>query len=195
MLHHDRDVNAAALYWSTRDFACALASFPNKWSWYLIDSTDISDFNTKLRILKPKWDLLCPVFFFFEWIVNNEVELMCSSMIASVDSTAGLGSPPKSFTTNESLNHLLKQKVDYNQNEWPAFIKLLQELCEQQQRVWEGCIWWWVWASWRVQQPGGTTMWIRMSPEQRQKQIEKVCKISFSAEEQPHLTGVMSSSS
>ena len=34
-----------------------------------------------------------------------------------------------------------------------------------------------------------------MSPEQRHKQIEKVHKISFSAEEQPHLTGVMSSSS
>ena len=32
-------------------------------------------------------------------------------------------------------------------------------------------------------------MWIRMSPEQRQKQIEKVHEISFSAEEQPHLTG------
>ena len=51
----------------------------------------------------------------------------CSSMIASVRSMAGLGSPPKSFTTNnnESLNHLLKQKVDYKQNEWPAFNKLL----------------------------------------------------------------------
>ena len=38
---------------------------------------------------------------------------MCSSMIASVCSMAGLGSPPKSFTTNnnESLNHLLKQKL------------------------------------------------------------------------------------
>ena len=29
----------------------------------LIDSTDVSDFNTKLQNLKPKWDLLCPVFF------------------------------------------------------------------------------------------------------------------------------------
>ena len=38
---------------------------------------------------------------------------MCSSMIASVRSMAGLGSPPKSFTTNnnESLNNLLKQKL------------------------------------------------------------------------------------
>ena len=40
---------------------------------------------------------------------------LCSSMIASVHSMAGLGSPPKSFTTNnnESLNHSIKQKVDY----------------------------------------------------------------------------------
>ena len=34
-----------------------------------------------------------------------------------------------------------------------------------------------------------------MAPEQRQKQIEKVHQISFSAEEQPCLTSVMSSSS
>ena len=102
---------------------------------------------------------------------------MCSSMIASVRSMAGLGSPPKSFTTNnESLNHLLKQKVDYKRNEWPAFNKLLRELCEQQQRECEKAVF-----------GGGEyelveefknqevphSMWIRMSPEQRQKQIEK----------------------
>ena len=99
-------------------------------------------------------------------------------MIASVRSMAGLGSPPKSYTTNnnESLNHLLKQKVDYKQNEWPAFNKLLRELCEQQQRECEKAVF-----------GGGEyelveefknqevphSMWIRMSPEQRQKQIEK----------------------
>jgi len=104
----------------------------------LIDSTDVSDFNTKLQNLKPKWDLLCPVF--FEWFVKNEVELMFSSMIASVHSTAGLGSPPKSFTTNESLNHLHKQKVDYKKNEWPAFNKLFRELCEEQQKECEKAV-------------------------------------------------------
>ena len=38
---------------------------------------------------------------------------MCSSMIASVCASAGLGNPPKSFTTNnnESSNILLKQKA------------------------------------------------------------------------------------
>ena len=55
-------------------------------------------------------------------------------MIASVRSMAGLGNPPKSFTTNnnESLNHVLKWKVDYKRNEWPTFNKLLRELCEEQ---------------------------------------------------------------
>ena len=40
---------------------------------------------------------------------------MCSSMITSVCASAGLGNPPKSFTTNnnESSNPLLKQKAEY----------------------------------------------------------------------------------
>ena len=42
------------------------------------------------------------------------MRLNSCSMIASVHSMAGLRSPAKSFTTNnESLNHSLKQKVDY----------------------------------------------------------------------------------
>ena len=55
-------------------------------------------------------------------------------MIAAIPTSAGLGDPPKSFTTNnnESLNNVLKQKVDYKRNEWTSFNKLLRSLCEQQ---------------------------------------------------------------
>ena len=53
---------------------------------------------------------------------------MCSSIIAAVCTSAGLGNPPKSFTTNnnESLNHLLTQKAGYKRNKWPSFNKLLR---------------------------------------------------------------------
>ena len=49
---------------------------------------------------------------------------MCSSMITSVRTSAGLDDPPKPFTSNnnESLNHLLKQRADYERNEWPMLV-------------------------------------------------------------------------
>lgn len=61
-------------------------------------------------MLKPKWQCLCAGF--LEWFMQYEVEAMCSSMIASVCTLAGLGKPPQSYTTNgnESLNNLLKRK-------------------------------------------------------------------------------------
>ena len=98
----------------------------------LVDSTDASHFLTQLQQLQDSWNSISPDF--FGWFSKNEADLMCSSMITSVRTSAGLGNPPKSFTTNnnESLNHLLKQKADYKWNEWPSFNKL-QDLCEQQQ--------------------------------------------------------------
>ena len=47
---------------------------------------------------------------------------------------AGLGSPLAIFTTNpgESVNAVLKKKVDYKQHEWPKFNEHLKELVEGQ---------------------------------------------------------------
>ena len=60
---------------------------------------------------------------------------MCSTMIASVRNRAGLGSPPRHFTmnSNESLNNLLKRKVDFQHSEWPQFNKTLQVVVKEQQ--------------------------------------------------------------
>ena len=44
-------------------------------------------------------------------------------MRKDVREKAGLGSPPSTFTTNasESINFVLKQKVDFKESEWPEF--------------------------------------------------------------------------
>jgi len=75
----------------------------------LLDSADCKDFIEKLQMLEPKWNVD-----FVEWFHKREAE-MCSTIIASVRTTAGFGYPHKVFTTNsnESLNNLLKQKVDF----------------------------------------------------------------------------------
>ena len=56
-------------------------------------------------------------------------------MIASVRCLAGLGNPPKYYTTNsnESLNNLLKTKVDLKRRNWPKFNELLFAAVSEQQ--------------------------------------------------------------
>lgn len=54
---------------------------------------------------------------------------------------AGLGDPP-SFTTNasESMNALLKNKVDYKKNELPALLDKLKEVIDEQERELERAV-------------------------------------------------------
>lgn len=57
-------------------------------------------------------------------------------MLKSVREECGLGFPPAAFTTNasESLNAMLKHKVDYKKNELPLFIEKVKELVNEQRR-------------------------------------------------------------
>ena len=57
------------------------------------------------------------------------------TMLRCVREECGLGCPPDIFTTNasESVNAVLKRKVDYKQNELPVFIDKLKELVQEQQ--------------------------------------------------------------
>ena len=106
----------------------------NYFTWHgLVDSTDTSHFLTQLQQLQDSWNSITP---FLGWFSKNEADLMCSSMITSVRTSAGLDDPPKPFTSNnnESLNHLLKQRADYERKlAYASFNKLLPDLCEQQQ--------------------------------------------------------------
>ena len=44
--------------------------------------------------------------------------------------------PPTSFTTNtcESMNAMLKRKVDYKKNELPALMNHIKELVDEQEK-------------------------------------------------------------
>ena len=148
----------------------------------LVDSTDASHFLTQLQQLQDSLNSISPDF--FGWFSKNEADLMCSSMITSVRTSAGLGNRPKSFTTNnnELLNHLLKQKADYKRNEWPSFNKLLRDLCEQQQHECAKAVFGegefeLVDAYKHLEVPH--SMWIGMSPEQRKQSVDKINKITF----------------
>ena len=55
-------------------------------------------------------------------------------MIRPIREKAGLGVPPVAFTTNasESINAMLKKRVDYKRNELPVFLEKVRELLQEQ---------------------------------------------------------------
>lgn len=145
----------------------------------LIDAEDVSDFKSKLEELKPTWNKICPDF--YEWFVCRQAELFCSSMIRSVRTSAGLGCPPHSYTTNnnESINRVLKGKVCYKKQEWPEFNNIMFQVVKDQQEEFSkavcGCGEYELIDDYKSLEVPHTE-WIRMTPEQRKVKVEKVMK-------------------
>lgn len=100
---------------------------------------------------------------------------------------AGLGSPPLPYFTNsnEAMNRVIKEKVQWKKNHWPEFNTKMQELVSQQQREVEKAI---InegeyslqrpFKDLEVSEPG---RWWRMTEEQRLHQIKRFN--SFTIEE------------
>ena len=153
----------------------------------LIDSADYTDFMDKVEMLRAKWELLSPGF--IDWFINTKAEVMCSTMIASVRTRAGLGCLPRRFTTNsnESLNNLLKRKVDFRRSEWPQFNKTLQAVVKEQQDEFQKAIFgmgeYELLDEFKYLEVPHHK-WVQLNAEQRKQKIQKACsaKISGSAD-------------
>ena len=67
---------------------------------------------------------------FLQWFTTNKTDVICKTMLRSVRVEYGLGNPPDIFTTNpsESINALLKHKLDYKKSEMSKFIEKVKEL-------------------------------------------------------------------
>ena len=109
----------------------------------LIDAKSSEEFDSKLITLKSLWDAresadsACQPGF-YNWFVKHKVDLLKSSALCPVRIEAGLGNPPKLFTTNtsESLNAVIKSKVNYEKSELGKFIDKMRSLTiDQQQEV------------------------------------------------------------
>ena len=71
---------------------------------------------------------------FLNWFKANKVDVICNTMIRPVREECGLGNPPDIFTINpnESINALLKHKMDYKKSELPTFVEKVKELSREQ---------------------------------------------------------------
>ena len=69
------------------------------------------------------------------WFQKYKATLIKMKMLKPVRIKAGLGSQPHAFTTNasESMNAVLKRKVDYKKNELPAFLEQLKKVIDEQE--------------------------------------------------------------
>lgn len=106
----------------------------------LVDSTSEEDFNHRLKKCKEVWDARemaktkTKIPKFYDYFSRYKAKAVCFTMRKDLRIKAGLGSPPKMFTTNasESINAVLKQKVNFKESEWPEFNDKVKMLVKQQ---------------------------------------------------------------
>ena len=95
----------------------------------------------KLDAIKEKWRNYDPLKSdrFHDWFVRYESHVMKETMLKPVRQEAGLGNPPEQFSTNasESVNAVLKAKVDYKRSKLPAFVRKMEELVKDQKSEFE----------------------------------------------------------
>ena len=106
----------------------------------LVDSTLEKDFGERLEKCRTIWKA-CEAPYaptsgprFFNYFLQYKSDGVCPSMRADLRQSVGLGSPPKIFTTNasESINAMIKQKVNYKESEWLQFSEEVKQLVKQQ---------------------------------------------------------------
>jgi hypothetical protein len=105
----------------------------------LVDAVNESMFNSLFEVMSSKWNMLDiseegPFHTFTRWFKRYKCDTIVNCLLRPVREQAGLGCPPELFTTNasESVNALLKNKVDYKRNELPDFLKKLKEVIDEQ---------------------------------------------------------------
>ena len=127
---------------------------------------------------------------FFEWFCRHKIDSILSGMLKPVRQEAGLGVPPSSFTTNtcESINAVLKRKVDFKKNELPTFVTHLKQLAEEQEREVERAVigrgkYQFV-EQYRFLEVKEVD-WFRMTQEQRKRHMHKVATVQLKSAEIP----------
>ena len=150
----------------------------------LVDSTDVEDFQAKLESLIEKWNTLAnsssaDMAEFIDWFKANKVEVIRDTMLRPVREECGLGNPPEIFTTNpsESMNAVLKRKLDFRKSELPVFVEKMKEVVGEQQKEVERAVIdrgkYCLRSEYRFLQVS-QDKWFTMNAQQRAKHLSKV---------------------
>ena len=85
------------------------------------------------KVEATRSDIGTPV---YDWFLQHKAHIMKPTMIKSIREEAGLGTPPKPFTTNasETINSVIKAHVSYKPSQLMKFVEKLKELVDEQER-------------------------------------------------------------
>lgn len=107
----------------------------------LVDADNAEDFQVKLEMLCKTWKSFTSTSSsdmdgFISWFLKNKRNVICDTMLCSIREDCGLGNPPSVFTTNasESMNAILKHKVDHKKSDLSTFIQKVKELTSEQMK-------------------------------------------------------------
>lgn len=104
----------------------------------LIDSKDEAEFERGIHTLCSKWATMGKCMEgFVRWFQEYKSLYIKKCMLKFTRRDAGLGDSPPLFTTNasESINALLKRKVDYKKSELSSFLDKLRVIEDQEREL------------------------------------------------------------
>ena len=153
----------------------------------LVDSASGTQFQQKLAMLKERWQKFDGGESFYLWLCEHKVDIIEQTMLKEVREDAHLGCPPTSFTTNasETINFVLKNKVDYKECQLVEFVQKLKQVVDDQEKEVEKAV---------IQRGKyrfksqfkhlevSEVQWYKMTPQQRRKHLDRVARASVGNE-------------
>ena len=162
----------------------------------LVDCTSDKDFGERLEKCRAVWNAREAPYAptsgprFFNYFLRYKSDSVCHTMRADLRESVGLGCPPKIFTTNasESINAMMKRKVNYKECEWPQSNEEVKELVKQQReeiiRALSGR------GQYRLIEQFShysisPSKWAKMRPEQRREVVTQFDKATMKSKRSP----------
>eukprot|EP00112_Aurelia_sp_Birch-Aquarium-sp1_P014212 Seg3053.3 transcript_id=Seg3053.3/GoldUCD/mRNA.D3Y31 product="hypothetical protein" protein_id=Seg3053.3/GoldUCD/D3Y31 len=110
----------------------------------LIDCDSEEEFDRKLQTLEEKWKTreeegaakVPKKKIFYDWFLEEKANVVKTAMLKPVREEAGLGNPPKEYTTNdnEAANFMLKNALEFDVKKPCEFIEEVRNIIEVQFR-------------------------------------------------------------
>ena len=156
----------------------------------LVDSTSVDEVEERLHKLQPVWDARESTYSpksgpcFHVYFCRYHGDVVKYHMRKDLRESAGLGSPPATFTTNssESINTAIKRHVSSKESDWPTFNEKMKQLVHFQHeeiiRALSGR------GQYRLRPEYqhltvSTQQWMKMRPDQRQLVVDDFNKANI----------------
>ena len=155
----------------------------------LVDAQDDDEFQRKLDAVMESWQgkpvsSTTKLDSFINWFNVNKSSAIRNYMLRPIREECGLGCPPEPFTTNasESINAVLKNKLDYQRSELPNFVEKIREVVNEQQKELERAVI--GRGKYQLQQQYKflevpENKWFRMSLQQRKDHLSKLQSVTI----------------